>query len=162
LGQVIVRTRRAVGDDGQSQHTVLTVPRYGFRWVAEVLVERGAGEGQDGSAGHEPPADGDGPAGPTVQPMRPPPSRGPQLGPAPRAQPQTDTQQAQAQPAPGHPVAPGRHPRVAAAAGLLLALVAVLAALWGWRGTATGDGSAPATAAADAEAAPEAPGALLV
>ncbi|SEL14754.1 DNA-binding winged helix-turn-helix (wHTH) domain-containing protein [Pseudoxanthomonas sp. GM95] len=39
LAQVILRSRRAVGDDGQEQQTIRTVPRYGFRWVAGVALE---------------------------------------------------------------------------------------------------------------------------
>lgn len=35
LGQLIVRARRAVHDDGQEQHTIRTIPRFGFRWVAQ-------------------------------------------------------------------------------------------------------------------------------
>lgn len=35
LGQVVLRARRAVGDDGHSQQLIRTVPRYGFRWVAD-------------------------------------------------------------------------------------------------------------------------------
>lgn len=35
LGQVILRARRVVGDDGQDQRLIRTVPRYGFHWVAE-------------------------------------------------------------------------------------------------------------------------------
>lgn len=35
LGQVVLRARRAVGDDGHSQRVIRTVPRYGFRWVAD-------------------------------------------------------------------------------------------------------------------------------
>ncbi len=42
LAQVIVRTRRAIGDDGATQHSIRTVPRFGFRWVAEVVVEEEA------------------------------------------------------------------------------------------------------------------------
>ena len=34
LAQVVLRARRCVDDDGQAQHTIRTVPRYGFRWVA--------------------------------------------------------------------------------------------------------------------------------
>lgn len=34
LAQIVLRTRRAVGDDGQKQHTIRTVPRFGFRWTA--------------------------------------------------------------------------------------------------------------------------------
>ncbi|MCD9027162.1 winged helix-turn-helix domain-containing protein [Luteimonas sp. BDR2-5] len=36
LSQIILRARRAVGDDGQEQRVIRTVPSYGFRWVAEV------------------------------------------------------------------------------------------------------------------------------
>lgn len=34
LGQVVLRARRALGDDGRSQRFIRTVPRFGFRWVA--------------------------------------------------------------------------------------------------------------------------------
>ncbi|MGD9584117.1 MAG: winged helix-turn-helix domain-containing protein [Lysobacterales bacterium] len=34
LGQIIGRARQAVGDDGSRQHTIHTVPRFGYRWVA--------------------------------------------------------------------------------------------------------------------------------
>jgi len=44
LAQVVLRSRRAVGDDGQEQHTIRTVPRYGFRWRVEVRVETAADE----------------------------------------------------------------------------------------------------------------------
>ncbi|TDK31570.1 winged helix-turn-helix domain-containing protein [Luteimonas terrae] len=36
LSQIILRARRAVGDDGQDQRVIRTVPSFGFRWVAEV------------------------------------------------------------------------------------------------------------------------------
>ncbi|GAB2608336.1 winged helix-turn-helix domain-containing protein [Novilysobacter erysipheiresistens] len=39
LAQIILRTRRAVGDDGQKQHTIRTVPRFGFRWTAAIAEE---------------------------------------------------------------------------------------------------------------------------
>ncbi len=42
LAQVVLRSRRALGDDGQKQHTIRTVPRYGFRWVAPVQTDAGA------------------------------------------------------------------------------------------------------------------------
>lgn len=38
LAQVIVRARRAIGDDGQEQRAIRTVPRFGFRWVAATEV----------------------------------------------------------------------------------------------------------------------------
>lgn len=34
LSQVVLRARRTVGDDGQEQRMIRTVPRFGFRWVA--------------------------------------------------------------------------------------------------------------------------------
>jgi DNA-binding winged helix-turn-helix (wHTH) protein/tetratricopeptide (TPR) repeat protein len=37
LAQTLVRVRRALGDTGNEQHTVQTVPRFGYRWVAEVI-----------------------------------------------------------------------------------------------------------------------------
>lgn len=36
LGQVVLRARRVLGDDGHKQNFIRTVPRYGFRWLAEV------------------------------------------------------------------------------------------------------------------------------
>jgi DNA-binding winged helix-turn-helix (wHTH) protein/tetratricopeptide (TPR) repeat protein len=38
LAQIVLRTRRAIGDDGQEQRAIRTVPRFGFRWVAPVEV----------------------------------------------------------------------------------------------------------------------------
>lgn len=35
LGQVVLRARRVVGDDGRHQRLIRTVPRYGFHWVGE-------------------------------------------------------------------------------------------------------------------------------
>jgi DNA-binding winged helix-turn-helix (wHTH) protein/tetratricopeptide (TPR) repeat protein len=35
LGQIIVKARRALGDNGDEQTFIRTVPRFGFRWVAE-------------------------------------------------------------------------------------------------------------------------------
>lgn len=36
LGQTVLRARRCVGDTGTAQHTIRTVPRFGYRWVAPV------------------------------------------------------------------------------------------------------------------------------
>ncbi|HVT32110.1 MAG TPA: winged helix-turn-helix domain-containing protein [Rhodanobacteraceae bacterium] len=36
LGQIVLRTRRAVGDDGNTQQAIRTIPGFGYRWVAEV------------------------------------------------------------------------------------------------------------------------------
>jgi len=41
LGQTVLRARRAVGDDGQVQHVIRTVSRYGYRWIADVDVDEG-------------------------------------------------------------------------------------------------------------------------
>ncbi|MDH5824488.1 winged helix-turn-helix domain-containing protein [Luteimonas sp. RD2P54] len=38
LGQIVLLARRAVGDDGGAQRFIRTVPRRGFRWVAETRV----------------------------------------------------------------------------------------------------------------------------
>ena len=35
LGQIVLRARRAVGDDGNVQHTIRTIAGYGYRWVAD-------------------------------------------------------------------------------------------------------------------------------
>ncbi|HJU38256.1 MAG TPA: transcriptional regulator, partial [Tahibacter sp.] len=39
LGQTLVRVRRTLGDTGNEQHTIRTVPRFGYRWVAPVDEE---------------------------------------------------------------------------------------------------------------------------
>lgn len=40
LAQIVLRSRRAIGDDGQEQRMIRTVPRFGFRWVAPTTVEQ--------------------------------------------------------------------------------------------------------------------------
>ena len=40
LGQTVLRARRAVNDDGQTQNVIRTVSRFGYRWVADVAIER--------------------------------------------------------------------------------------------------------------------------
>src|ERR1044072_5011485 len=37
LGQTILRARRAVDDDGQTQNAIRTVARFGYRWAADVV-----------------------------------------------------------------------------------------------------------------------------
>src|SRR5690348_4930222 len=39
LGQTVLRARRAVDDDGQTQTVIRTVSRFGYRWVAAVDVD---------------------------------------------------------------------------------------------------------------------------
>jgi DNA-binding winged helix-turn-helix (wHTH) protein/tetratricopeptide (TPR) repeat protein len=41
LGQTVLRARRAVNDDGQTQNVIRTVSRFGYRWVADVAIEEG-------------------------------------------------------------------------------------------------------------------------
>lgn len=46
LGQIVLRARRAVGDDGNDQRCIRTMPKYGYRWMAEThvgVVEPAAG-----------------------------------------------------------------------------------------------------------------------
>lgn len=38
LAQIVVRARRCVDDDGRHQQVIRTVPRYGYRWVANTIV----------------------------------------------------------------------------------------------------------------------------
>jgi DNA-binding winged helix-turn-helix (wHTH) protein len=50
LGQTVLRARRAVGDDGQDQHFIRTVSRYGYRWIADVeVVDAGESSAMRGS-----------------------------------------------------------------------------------------------------------------
>lgn len=36
LGQTVLKARRAVGDSGNDQNAIRTVPRFGYRWIADV------------------------------------------------------------------------------------------------------------------------------
>jgi len=36
LGQIVLRARRAVDDDGNAQQVIRTIPGFGYRWVADV------------------------------------------------------------------------------------------------------------------------------
>ena len=38
LGQILVKARRVIGDSGDGQHAIRTVPRFGYRWVAQTQV----------------------------------------------------------------------------------------------------------------------------
>ncbi|MDH5824758.1 winged helix-turn-helix domain-containing protein [Luteimonas sp. RD2P54] len=78
LSQIVLRARRAVGDDGQEQRLIRTVPRYGFRWVAPVeasavLAEAPAAE--DGAAPDATPAPDPTPAGALPVPALAPPGQ---------------------------------------------------------------------------------------
>ncbi len=50
LAQIVLRARRAVGDDGHEQHSIRTVPRYGFRWLEQTQAEIAADEDAAGVA----------------------------------------------------------------------------------------------------------------
>ncbi len=50
LGQVIVRVRSALGDTGRVQRFVRTVPRFGYRFVADVAVDMDMVESSPGAA----------------------------------------------------------------------------------------------------------------
>lgn len=39
LGQTVLRVRRAIGDDGQEHVAIRTVPRFGYRWIADTSIE---------------------------------------------------------------------------------------------------------------------------
>ena len=52
LGQVVLRTRRALGDDGNAQRMIRTVAGYGYRWVAAI------DDVLDTDAGSAPPSSG--------------------------------------------------------------------------------------------------------
>lgn len=39
LGQILVKARRVLGDTGNEQWAIRTVPRFGYRWVADLAVE---------------------------------------------------------------------------------------------------------------------------
>lgn len=39
LGQLILRARRAVDDEGNAQHSIRTIVGYGYRWIAETQEE---------------------------------------------------------------------------------------------------------------------------
>ena len=39
LGQAMLKARRAVADNGAEQNAIRTIPRFGYRWVADVVVE---------------------------------------------------------------------------------------------------------------------------
>jgi len=39
LGQTVLKARRAIGDTGNEQNAIRTIPRFGYRWVGELRVE---------------------------------------------------------------------------------------------------------------------------
>ena len=67
LGQAVLKARRAVGDTGDEQRAIRTIPRFGYRWVADILVE---------DADAAPALDEAAPANPTAAPPTARPQRG--------------------------------------------------------------------------------------
>lgn len=53
LGQVVLRARRAVGDDGHEQRFIRTIPRFGFRWTAATDVRSAPVLDDDAAATHD-------------------------------------------------------------------------------------------------------------
>ena len=54
LGQVVLRTRRAVDDDGNAQQAIRTIAGFGYRWVADVRVVADEVTAHDETRRHEP------------------------------------------------------------------------------------------------------------
>jgi DNA-binding winged helix-turn-helix (wHTH) protein/tetratricopeptide (TPR) repeat protein len=42
LGQTVLKARRAVDDSGNGQNVIRTIPRFGYRWVADIAVDDGS------------------------------------------------------------------------------------------------------------------------
>ncbi|MGN7727301.1 winged helix-turn-helix domain-containing protein [Luteimonas sp. 22616] len=144
LAQIILRSRRAIGDDGQEQRMIRTVPRFGFRWVAQTTVEH-----TPGVAEAEP-----------VSPLAGSPAHSAPSAPSPLSQaspeagPESGSGSEPAQAVPAGPLAvavprPVRRPpfTTLATAAVVLALVALVAA-FAWQRRAQ-----PAAVAAVADAA---------
>jgi DNA-binding winged helix-turn-helix (wHTH) protein/tetratricopeptide (TPR) repeat protein len=58
LGQTVLKARRAIGDTGNEQNAIRTVPRFGYRWIAAIDAAEPAAAAADAPA----PAAGEGPA----------------------------------------------------------------------------------------------------
>ncbi|WP_133000127.1 winged helix-turn-helix domain-containing protein [Luteimonas arsenica] len=77
LAQVILRARRCVDDDGQAQHSIRTVPRFGFRWAAPTVAwtptapAAAGGDAADAGAGA---AEAGGPPSPAPAAQKPAPA----------------------------------------------------------------------------------------
>lgn len=39
LGQTVLKARRAIGDTGGEQNAIRTIPRFGYRWIAELALD---------------------------------------------------------------------------------------------------------------------------
>ncbi|HUD41705.1 MAG TPA: winged helix-turn-helix domain-containing protein [Dokdonella sp.] len=69
VSELVVRARRAVGDDGQAQRIIRTVPGFGYRWIAEVATAADAGVEPAAAGGRDAPLD-DRPIPLAAQPRR--------------------------------------------------------------------------------------------
>jgi len=118
LNQVVASLRRALGDDAQRPRLIETVPRYGFRFVAEVREVSAV----------------DGPAAHGVQAPPPPTGAG-------ELPPETQAQSAASAGAAPQPAFRGRRRRLALAAGVLA--LGVPAGWAGWRAWRGGSSPAP-------------------
>jgi len=84
LGQTLLKARRAVGDDGNEQNAIRTIPRFGYRWIRELQV-LDADEAGDARA-VAPPAPADAPpAPPAAADAAPPTAAGAADGPSRRS-----------------------------------------------------------------------------
>lgn len=134
LAQIVLRTRRAIGDDGQEQRAIRTVPRFGFRWVAPVEVL--AADAAD----------------PAIIPA-------PASTDVPDAAPMSPVSDASVPHAPATAASPGSGPwrrgsRVFAIATMLFVLAIAATAAWWW--SARRDSATPPNVAATSAAAPRA------
>ncbi|MGN6518202.1 MAG: winged helix-turn-helix domain-containing protein, partial [Dokdonella sp.] len=66
LGQTLLKARRAVGDDGNEQNAIRTIPRFGYRWIRELETGRDVDVGT-----REPPSAAAVDTAPTVVAARP-------------------------------------------------------------------------------------------
>jgi len=57
LGQLMRKLRRTIGDDGDGQTIIRTVPRFGYRWIAATTVLDAAAEPPEAPLVEAPPAD---------------------------------------------------------------------------------------------------------
>jgi DNA-binding winged helix-turn-helix (wHTH) protein/tetratricopeptide (TPR) repeat protein len=57
LGQTLLKARRAVGDDGNEQNAIRTIPRFGYRWVRELDAATAAAVESSGTVADDPAAD---------------------------------------------------------------------------------------------------------
>ena len=56
LGQTVLKARRAVGDSGNGQNVIRTVPRFGYRWVADIAVDDGTTRASSAAQSESPPS----------------------------------------------------------------------------------------------------------